>query len=218
METSMDRIEQYLRGMKHTTWGFVIYRSTYTSDNEFASFIASIRTSVSASIVDDGAETSPTAQQLSWKIIEDQSRLDGASKAEVRRLFDEWCRSTELAAEQPEALHPVAESQNARYRFCVQIDKASLDSFKTDRDLWVNLIMRRWPYGPDEDENANDDDQEEDEEEEEDDGLEKIEGSTEEDVGWCKVRTISLQPSCFSNLCGPNAWYLVYQRPPLVAW
>lgn len=74
--------------------------------------------------------------------------------------------------------------------------------------------MRKWPYSLEED---NDDDNDEDEDEE-DDGLKEIEGSTEEDVGWCKVRTISLQPSCFSTLCSANAWFIVYQRPPLVAW
>ncbi|KAK3064835.1 hypothetical protein LTS18_003504 [Coniosporium uncinatum] len=69
--------------------------------------------------------------------------------------------------------------------------------------------MRKWPYVPEQE----DDDEDEDEE---DDGLEEIEGSTDEDVGWCKVKTSTLLPDSFSTLCYPNAWYRFYQRPPAV--
>lgn len=134
METSVDRVEDYMGKMKHTIWGFLIYRTAYTSDEEFSSFISSMKTFATDSFKDSSVQTSLIAQQLSWKIIKDKNRLDGASKAEVRRMFNEWCQSTEPLAEQPKAVHPVAESQNARYRFCVQIDQASLDSFKTKRD------------------------------------------------------------------------------------
>jgi len=146
---------------------------------------------------------------LCWKIVEDRSRVDGASKADVRQLFDEWCQSTEPAAEQPESAHPIAQGSNARYGFCVLIDQASLESFNSSRKPWVNLIMRKLPYGPEQDDDHVDED-------EEDDGLEEIEGSTEEDVGWCKVKTSTLLPDSFSNLCYPNAWYPFYQRPPAV--
>lgn len=72
--------------------------------------------------------------------------------------------------------------------------------------------MRSWPptqrVGPG---NHEDD---EDDEEDDDDPLEEIDGSTEEDVGWCRVKTFTLMPSSFSTLCHPNAWYRFYQRPP----
>lgn len=58
-----------------------------------------------------------------------------------------------------------------------------------------------------------DDEDDEDDEEYDDNRFGEIEGSKEEDVGWCKVKTFTLMPSSFSTLCHPNAWYRFYRRP-----
>ncbi|KAF2722423.1 hypothetical protein K431DRAFT_293339 [Polychaeton citri CBS 116435] len=212
--TPVDRIEDQLGPWRHQTWGFVIYRSTYASDADFAAVIAHLKAETAESLEHFGASGRPVARQLAWTIVEDCARLDGASKAYVRELFDQWCQSAEAAAEQPESAHPVAHSPSARYAFCVHVDQAAADSLKTSPEPWVNLVMRRWPYGQqdqDDDDDGEDDGDEEDEEE-----LEEIEGSTEEDVGWCKVKHLGLQPGTYALLSASNAWYRFYQRPPAV--
>ena len=107
-------------------------------------------------------------------MVEDQAKPDEASKAEVRQRFDEWCQSAEVAAEQPDSAHSVGESANARYRFVVQICRISLESVREGRAAFVHLILRRCSCEAK---------QYEDDDEDEDEGLEEIEGSTEEDVG-----------------------------------
>ena len=145
MKTPVDRLEEFLSECGHQTWGFVIYRVVYdsSSGDNFASFLSNIKASASQSLEFYGADEWPIAQQISWTVVEDHA-LDGASKVEVRRSFDEWCQSAEAASEQPSSRHPIAQSYTARYRFCVVIDRSSLDSAET-RKPWVNVIMRNWP-------------------------------------------------------------------------
>lgn len=211
MDTPIDTIQKLFEGWHHSKWGFVIYRCTYASDDDFKAFILRLKTYATDSIEFHGADSRPIVQHLTWTVVEDREELDGASTADVRRRFDDWCRSDEAAAEQPDSAHPVSESPNARYRFAVQIDQASLESFKIERRPFVNLVLRKWPFGlQGDDEDDDDDDVEEGKEGDE------AEGSTEEDVGWCKVRVSSLLPSRYAELCHPNSWHLIYQRPPAV--
>ena len=220
MKTPVDRLEEFLSECGHQTWGFVIYRVVYdsSSGDNFASFLSNIKASASQSLEFYGADEWPIAQQISWTVVEDRA-LDGASKVEVRRRFDEWCQSAEAASEQPSSRHPIAQSYNARYRFCVVIDRSSLDSAET-RKPWVNVIMRNWPLtqrvGPGSGDEVGDEEEGEDDDEDDDYLPEDIEGCTDEDVGWCKVKVLSLVPSSFATLCNPNAWYHFYQRPPVV--
>lgn len=213
MDTPIDKIENILKKLKHKTWGFVIYRSTCTSDDDFASFVSSIQAYTSENLISHAADTRALAQTLSWTIVEDRDRLDGARAADVRQIFNEWCESSEAAAEQPEATHSVARSQNARYRFCVHIDETSLESFKNSDTPWVKVILRNWPYWPEDDDNDEDEDEDDDVM---DGGSEDLEGEPEIDVGSCRVRASFLLPATFSQLCGANAWYVFYQRPPIV--
>nr|POE89087.1 hypothetical protein CFP56_78438 [Quercus suber] len=197
---TIDRIQKLFGLWNHSLWDFVIYRCTYASDEDFMIFLDKIKVLATESLKFYGADEHPLAQHLSWTVVEDRSQLDGTSKAAVRKRFDEWCRSSEAAAEQPGSAHPVARSPNARYRFTVQIDLASLNSSKDRQKSYVNVITRTWPYEPPEDDN--DDDEGDDEE---DQGFEEIGESMEEDLCWCKVRTSHLLPDSYSQLCHPNA-------------
>lgn len=213
MDTPVDRIEKFLRPLGHQKWGFIIYRTTYTSEMDFRAMISRIKDKAAETLKHYGADERPIVQHLVWTIIEDRDRLDGTSKTDVRRIFDEWVQSPEAAAEQPNSVPRIPDSVNARYRYAVQIDQASLESFtKGDRDPFVNLIMRNWPYWPEEE----DDDDGDEEEGDADEGCEPIDGCIEEDVGWCRVGISLSVPSAYSELCGPNAWYSFYQRPPTV--
>lgn len=59
-----------------------------------------------------------------------------------------------------------------------------------------------------------DDTEDEEDEEVEDEEYSDIEGCTEPDVGWCKLRAAELYPGTFHDLCTPDWWYNFYIRPP----
>lgn len=214
MDTPVDSIEKLFGPCGHQRWGFMIYRTTYTSEVDFRAMVSRIKDETAKSVVHWGADERPIVQQLVWTTIEDRDRLDRLSKADVRRTFEGWVQSSEAAAEQPHSIPRIPDCSNARYRYAVQIDQPSLDSFtKEEGEPFVNLIMRKWPWWPEE---QDDDDADDEEEGDEDEGWEPIDGSREEDVGWCRVGISVLVPSAYSELCHPNAWYNFYQRPPAV--
>lgn len=111
-------------------------------------------------------------ESLDMKVFEDRSTLDGASKDYVREQFREWGES----APQQEQSSEADAGRSQRYRYCLQVDEASLRSvvdapprggpYKMGH---VNLINKdrdhRWvrPMGGD---------------------YPEIEGSTEADTGW----------------------------------
>lgn len=114
-----------------------------------------------------------------------------------------------------------------RYRFCIQVEEASLQSVISEEGGgWVKLIKADWESreatrqqqqrhetGPEvvaEDEAEFTDD-------EDDEEYPAIEGCSEEDVGWMKVQLKSVMPDFYVNLRDLNAWHTEYRRPPDVA-
>jgi hypothetical protein len=102
--------------------------------------------------------------------------------------------------------------RSARYRFALQVDEESLRSIVHDepppeeidstKKGWVRLIDKSWypgrslgTYGP----------------------LEPVEGETEEDVGWMRVRYQQIMTEWYVNCRSPNHWGINYKRPPQVA-
>ena len=183
-------LESKLKANRHDSWGWVIYRCTYSSDNDWATFMEKLKTETH-SMLDDYGATEAIASQLVWTVIDDREKLENASKSDVRRMFSEWTSSPEAAAEQPNTwLHP-SETRMARYRYCIHVDETSLRSVLDGSEDWhLNLVDRSWIS---EAEQSDEEDPEDHFTEEE---LEQIrladiwpdvEGCTEEDVGWCKV-------------------------------
>jgi len=168
-------------------------------------------------------------------VIADASMLDGATTQAVRRHFTEWCArmvheeqgSREEIESRRQEAPPWDSRLPLRYRFCIQVDEASLQSVILEEgEGWVKLIKGDWESreatrqqqqqretGPkviaeDEGEFTNDEDDEE---------YPAIEGCIEEDVGWMKVQLKSVMPDFYVNLRDPNAWHTEYRRPPDVA-
>lgn len=170
----IDQIKMYLRRDRHRIWGFVVYRCTYSSDEDWVRFMDILRQEnrKALSYEEGGLEM---WESLDMTVFEDRSTLDGASKGFVREQFREWCKS----APQQEQGAEAEAGCSQRYRYCLQVDEASLRSVVDAlprggpyQQGFVNLINKerehRW-VGP----VAGD--------------YPEIEGSTEADTGWYGV-------------------------------
>jgi hypothetical protein len=72
-----DNIERYLQEDGHRTWGFVIYRCTYESDDDWDQFMERLRYRIREVLeIYNGLDM---IDNLSMTVIEDRSILDGAS-------------------------------------------------------------------------------------------------------------------------------------------
>src|SRR2546423_15191719 len=77
-----DNIERYLQEDGHRTWGFVIYRCTYESDDDWGQFMERLRDQIRCTLeIDNGLDM---MDSLSITVFEDRSILDGASTSVVR--------------------------------------------------------------------------------------------------------------------------------------
>lgn len=166
-----DNIERYLEEDGHRKWGFVIYRCTYENNSDWEEFMARLRYRIRNTL--EFYNGLDMMDSLLLTVFDDKSLFDDASTMSVREHFKQWT-ATAPAIEQGEG---VAASVAQRYRFCIQVDEAALESVVRDApdastDGFVNLIWKDWaPRAPD---------PREPEEEE-------IEGCTQHDVGWMMV-------------------------------
>jgi hypothetical protein len=203
-----DNIERYLQEDGHRTWGFVIYRCTYESDNDWDQFMERLRYHIRHTLkVYNGLDM---MNSLSITVIEDRSILDDASTSVVREHFKQW------AATAPQQEQGAGPGLSQRYRYCVQVDADALEAvvydaptppeIDTTTDGFVNLIWKDWGPelfrpnprfpGPEE---------------------EPIEGCTLHNVGWMRVAYQDLMVDMYYYLRDYNDWYREYRRPPEVA-
>ncbi|KAG9948725.1 hypothetical protein KCU85_g4815, partial [Aureobasidium melanogenum] len=223
-----DQIERALQADGHRIWGFVIYRCTYESDEDWRLCMQRIRENVRQSMEVCNALDLLNENCFRFTVIEDKSKLDGASTSTVRQHFHEWCGkalnseqgSNEEIENRRQEPMPRFGSMAVRYRFCVQIDAASLRSILHGNDSpWVKLIRDDWRLKQDiaaalpsdaldyDEGDFTDDDDEE---------YPALEGNTDEDVGYMMVHLRCLMPTFYSYLWDPNTWTVLYCRPPCV--
>ena len=203
-----DNIERFLQEDCHHTWGFVIYRCTYESDNAWDQFMDRLRYQIQRGLQTyNGLDM---MDSLSITVIEDRSLLDDASTSVVREHFKQW------AATAPQQEQGTGPGLSQRYRYCVQVDADALESVVDDgsetpeidimTDGFVNLIWKDWApelLRP----NPRFSEPEE----------EPIEGCTLHDVGWMMVAWQSLMVDRYYYLREYDDWNREYRRPPEVA-
>lgn len=206
-----DNIERYLQEDGHQTWGFVIYRCTYKSDVDWATFIARLRYRIQEALeMYNGLDM---MDRLALTVIEDKLVLDDASTAVVREHFKQWT-ATALEQEQgavtAEGVSPVP-SLAQRYRYCILVDEGSLESVVEDApapplndatsDGFVVLVWKDWVplHNP------------------RDHVEEPLEGWTVHDVGWMMVAYQDVMVNMYYHLRDYDDWYTEYRRPPQVA-
>lgn len=212
-----DRIERQMQDAGYDIWGFVIYRTTYSSEADWAEFLHRLRSRMARAF--DRCNGLDILEAFRWTIFNDKSLFDGVDTATIRAHFRQW---SEKAAQcegvrAPNPPRPGAEA--ARYQFCIQEDEASLHSVvhlakappapDPTNDGWVKLINKYWL--PIEIDPRRQPDWE--------DILcyEPIEGIRERDIGWMKVDYGTVMREYYFEEEGLNRWRYQYCRPPDIA-
>ena len=212
-----DLIERQLQDDNHRTWGFVIYRTTYASDADWAGFLRRLHFQMQDMF--DYFHGGDILEKFNLTVFEDRALFDNASTNTIRQHFQQWS-STAYRTEQQQQLEDggsgsgsrVGIGRSPRYRFAVQVDASALHSVVHDApappDLdtttkgWVRLIDKSWYLGRSEGGGS---------------GGPMIEGVSERDVGWMKVPYQNVMTEWYTKCRSLNNWGLNYRRPPGVA-
>lgn len=191
-----NNIERYLQQDCHRIWGFVIYRCTYDNDEDWNKFVGHLRHCIRQTL--EFYNGLDIMGSFGLTVIDDRSILDDASTSVVREHFKQW---TATAPEQEQGVG-IGPGLSQRYRYCIQVDDAALESIIEDEnDGYVNLIQKDWnPHRqgarePEED---------------------PIEDCMLHDIGWMMVAFQDVMVDMYYQLRGYNNWYTEYQRPPKV--
>ncbi|CZR61337.1 uncharacterized protein PAC_11233 [Phialocephala subalpina] len=198
-----DNVERYLQEGGHRTWGLVIYRCTYDSDDDWNKFIDLFQHHTKQAL--EAYNGLGMMDSMSLTIVEDRPTLDDARTSFVREHFKHWAAAA-AEMEQGEGVEP---GLSQRYRYCIQVDDAALESMfdygsrKYSNLGHVNLIQKDWePYAhvPKEKEPVEN----------------PIEDCTLHDVGWMMISYTSVMVDEYCQLQEDGNWYTEYQRPPKV--
>jgi len=217
-----DRIEQRMAADGHRVWGFVIYRTTYDSDPDWAEFLRRLRFRMQDEM--DFYNGQDILDLFQLTVFDDRALFDGADAATIRGHFQQWAE-TAYREEQRRGIDASGGEQgevrmglSPRYRYCVHVDAEALRSVvhlappPEQGDLsatgWVRLINKNWvprsehpmfrhrPRDPQ--------------------VYDAIEGITEEDMGWVKCPYHTVMVLMYVRLEDVNGWALIYRRPPAV--
>ncbi|KAK3169508.1 hypothetical protein OEA41_008892 [Lepraria neglecta] len=212
-----DVIERQMQADGHRTWGYVIYRTTYSSDDNWAEFLRRLRFHMEDTF--DSYNGRDILELFTLTVFSDSSLFDGADTPTIRAHFRQWAENAFRAEQQPQdgsSGEEVRMGLSPRYQFCVQVDAAALHSVVHDapappaidltKNGWVKLINKSW-IPREEDPRARPDPN----------AYEPIEGVTERDVGWMKCPYQSVMTEYYSGNEGLNGWRTEYCRPPKVA-
>lgn len=212
-----DRIEAAYEADGHKTWGYVIYRTTYENDNDWAEFIRRLRTWAADTM--EFYNGRDVLDQMTWTVFDDRERFDGADTATIRRHFRDWAENA-VQSEQPVGADgtPAGMGRSPRYRYCVQVDAEALESavhdappppdFDKHRQGWVKVIDKKWVPRSEDTIFAG--------RPPEPNTYEAIDGVTEHDVGWVKCPATSVMTEYYMLFYDLNGYAVSYRRPPAV--
>ncbi|KAH0025610.1 hypothetical protein KCU78_g4674, partial [Aureobasidium melanogenum] len=183
-----DMIEEGYQADGHKTWGYVIYRTTYESDADWADFMQRLRWWTKDTM--EMFNGQDVLDRMTWTVFDDRERFDGADTTAIRRHFRAWVETAVQSEQQSDDAPPVTKGRSPRYRYCIQVDADALDSCvhggppppdcRLEQAGWVKIIDKNWlprhedprfagrrpaPHAYD---------------------FEPIDGVTEEHVGWLK--------------------------------
>ncbi|KAF4962297.1 hypothetical protein FSARC_9615 [Fusarium sarcochroum] len=133
LNTSMMKCEplsSMIRDMQETgfkRWGFVIFRSAYTDESQWKSYIEFFKAAVEDDLKFYEISTL-LMPHLEWTIIEDHETLNNASKQEVRERFSQWTAERSVERDGPGAEEPFVEKR-PRFQYCIYVDQKCLDTF-----------------------------------------------------------------------------------------
>lgn len=200
-----DIIEESMQNDGHRSWGFVIYRTTYANDEDWARCLSRIHEATQ-----DCFEFYNGQDVLDLRkstIMDNVQIFDGIDSHAIRDHFRQWVADN-LVEEQGEQSQTTS-YLSPRYRFAIQIDAEALRSIVNQPDLtylmlpvdqrgWLKLIDADWRAGR----------------WSADEGDEAIEGITQEDVGWMKQPWSDVHGNLYARCYDRNFRPVSYVRPP----
>lgn len=214
-----DVIEREMQADGHRTWGYVIYRTTYSSEDDWPEFLRRLRFRMEDTF--NYFNGRDILKLFTLTVFSDPSLFDGADTPTIRAYFRQWVESVFRAEQQPQDNSGDVEvrmGHSPRYQFCIQVDAAALHSVLHDAPAppaldatkkgWVKLISKSW-IPIEEDPRARPD-------RPDPNVYEPIEGVTERDVGWMKCPYQSVMTGYYSGEEGLNGWRTEWCRPPKV--
>jgi hypothetical protein len=209
-------IKPALQDLGYRYWGYTVYRCTYSDDEAWSRFMATLYNDARENL--EYSCTEELMDSLNYHVHEDTAILDGASKKLVRRRFREWVHSPEAMTERVseyESRPKLAKGwmTNPRHEYCVHVDEEAMRSVLSSGEGYVNLVKADWAL-PNAEEAACRRRHSE-AEDPFDDGEESIEGCTMHDVGWMKIGLYSLT-GAYVRL-NETTWDISYMRPPSIA-
>ncbi|KAH0329990.1 hypothetical protein KCU71_g417, partial [Aureobasidium melanogenum] len=211
-----DLIEAGYQADGHKTWGYVIYRTTYESDADWAEFMRRLRWWTTDSM--EFYNGQDVLDRMTWTVFDDRERFDGANVATIRGHFRDWAEAA-VQSEQPESDQsaPISMGRSPRYRYCILVDGDALKSavheapappdFDQDRQGWVKVIDKNWVPLRENPVFAGRPDPNE---------YEPIDGITEKHLGWAKCPFTSVMTEYYMLFRDPNGYMAAYRRPPAV--
>ncbi|KAH0288003.1 hypothetical protein M436DRAFT_81551 [Aureobasidium namibiae CBS 147.97] len=193
-----DNVERQLQQDNHKIWGWVIYRCTYASDDDWNEFMRRLDFWIRKDLANDGGLD--MLGSLDHHVFDDKELFDGAHPSVVREHFRTWC----ITAPQQEQSFPHA-MQSQRYNYCIHVDQVSLDSILAapappDYDIshkpgFVDLVCLNTQGGM---------------------RPEHMDGRDEKDLCWMRIGYTSLMCTWYSRFRGQGSWLTEYRVPPEV--
>ena len=87
-------IRHSLRKDSHGTWGFVLYRTDYSSDDDWRRFLAFLRLRASERL--QNCEGLDLMESFTFMVFDDEIKFNKASTAEIRAHFKQWAETAPL--------------------------------------------------------------------------------------------------------------------------
>jgi len=189
-----DNVERQLQQDNHKIWGWVIYRCTYASDDDWKEFMRRLGIWISEGLKHDGGLD--MLESLDYHVFEDKAVFDGAHPSTIREHFREWTITA------PQQEQGVAAMQSQRYNYCLHVDQASLQSIldapaPPDYDInnggFVNLVCLHVLGGM---------------------RPEHTEGRDQQDQCWTRIGYQDLMVTWYNLFRKQGSWFTEYRVPP----
>jgi hypothetical protein len=111
------------------SWGFVIVRCTYASQEKWDKFLALAKKEAREVLERHGSEHHRALyDRMAWTVIEDPQKLEGASILTTTHKFRSWLDTNGTAEVQGSAFPDVERHNAPRYRYFMHVDEESLES------------------------------------------------------------------------------------------
>lgn len=193
-----DNIERQLQEDGHQIWGWVIYRCTYASHEEWAEFMSRLRYYIEDTLRYDNALDMQSS--LDYHVFEDPELFDGMHPSNVRDHFEQWVAT----APQQEQGDDKFTWRSQRYTYCLHVDQEALRSVISgpvppEDNLgngFVNLVCRLVLGGM---------------------RPEHTSGRDERDHCWMRITYQDLMATWYCRLRWQGSWRCEYRIPPEVA-